>query len=330
MRLRGIRNIAGPGVTRDTSPIPATRRGALGLLGLAAFAAPAYGQTDLGASVPIPGLRAFDLSPRAGGPPWRVFLRIPEGPAPAAGWPALFLLDANAVMGIATDALRVQAAWPSGTGICDAVLVGIGYPTEAAYDSERRSWDYSPPPGRTYPPHRPDGPPVRTGGALAFLRFIETELKPFLAARVALDPARQTIFGHSFGGLFVLTALFTSPRAFTHWIAMSPSIYWEDDAVLAFERRFAAMPAEQRGEPRLLMAVGEYERRLAPFQRDLPGAAARLARLEATRHIENARAMAERLRPLGVAVTVEEIPNETHMTMLPQAINMAIRFALGQ
>lgn len=317
-------------MTRDLPRTPVSRRAALGLTALAPLARPALAQSDPGAPVPIPGLRAFDLASTSDGPPWRIFLRIPEGPAPATGWPALFLLDANAVMGIATDALRVQAAWPSGTGIRDAVLVGIGYPTAAAYDSVRRSWDYSPPPGRTYPPHTPDGPPVRTGGALDFLRFIETGLKPFVAARVPLDPARQAIFGHSFGGLFVLTALFTAPRAFTHWIAMSPSIYWEDYALLEAERRFAALPAEQRGAPSLLMAVGEYERHLAPFQRDQPDAASRLARLQATRHIENARDMADRLRPLGVAVTVEEIPDETHMSMLPQALNRAIRFALGR
>ena len=152
----------------------ATRRAALaGLMiggGLTASGA-AWAQ---GAAVALPGLAAHDLAPRAGGPPWRIFLRIPEGPAPAAGWPALMLLDANAVMGIATDALRVQAAYPAGTGIRQAVLVGIGYPTEAAYDSVRRSWDYSPPPGRGYPPHTPGGPEVRTGGADAFLAFSRT------------------------------------------------------------------------------------------------------------------------------------------------------------
>ena len=307
----------------------ATRRAALaGLMiggGLTASGA-AWAQ---GAAVALPGLAAHDLAPRAGGPPWRIFLRIPEGPAPAAGWPALMLLDANAVMGIATDALRVQAAYPAGTGIRQAVLVGIGYPTEAAYDSVRRSWDYSPPPGRGYSPHTPGGPEVRTGGADAFLAFIEDELKPWLAARVPLDPARQAIFGHSFGGLFALYAMFARPRAFTHWIAMSPTIYWEDYVLLQSERRFAALPAEQRGAPRLLMGAGEYEHRLAPCQEARPDAAGRLERLRRGRHIENAREMAERLRPLGVATVVEDFPGETHMSILPPAVNRAIRFALG-
>ncbi len=309
--------------------IPRRAALALGAVGLPGRRAEAQDDQQ-GVPVPLPGLRAFDVAPRTGGLPWRIFLRIPPGEAPAMGWPALFLLDANAVMGIATDALRVQADYPRGTGIRNAVLVGIGYPTEAAYDSERRSWDYSPPPGQTYPPHRPGGPPVRTGGAADFLAFIEAELKPFIAARAPLDPSRQAIFGHSFGGLFVLQALFTRPQSFTHWIAMSPSIYWEDYAVLRAERRFAALTPGERGHPKLLMAVGEYERHLAPFQHAQPDAARRLERLRETRHIENARELADRLRPLGVEVTVEEIVEETHMSMLPQAVNRAIRFALGE
>lgn len=329
MRMRVIRDLRGNSLSRRHLPF-ARRRAALALCSACLPAGPAAAQDDPeGMPVSLPGLRAFDLAPRAGGPPWRIFLRIPAGGAPPAGWPALFLLDANAVTGIATDALRVQAGYPRGTGIRHAVLVGIGYPTDAAYDSERRSWDYSPPPGQTYPPHRPGGPSVRTGGADDFLAFIEAELKPFLATRVPLDPRRQAIFGHSFGGLFVLQALFTRPQAFTHWIAMSPSIYWENYAVLRSERRFAALSPGQRGRPKLLMAVGEYERHLAPFQRSMPDAAQRLERLRETRHIENARELGERLRPLGVEVVVEEIAAETHMSMLPWAVNRAIRFALG-
>jgi predicted alpha/beta superfamily hydrolase len=307
-----------------------SRRVALGAaLGLPALAGKALGQGANGAPVAIPGLRQFDLAPRAGGAPRRIFLRRPAGPSPAGGWPVLYLLDANAVMGIAVDALRVQAGYPAGTGIRDAVLVGIGYPTEEAYDSVRRSWDYSPPPGRSYPPHRPGGPEVRTGGADHFLRFIEEELKPFIAARAPIDAARQAIFGHSFGGLFVLYALFARSRAFATWIAMSPSIYWEDAVLLASERRYAALPPAERGAPRLLMGAGEYEARLAPFQEGAPDAARRLEALQRGRHIEHAREMAARLAALGLTTLVEEFPGETHMSLLPPAVNRAIRFALG-
>jgi hypothetical protein len=303
------------------------RRVAFGLLG--ALAAPALARAQSEQPMVLPGSVQFDLAPRDGGPPWRIFLHRPSGPAPEAGWPVLYLLDANAVMGIAVDALRVQAGYPAGTGMGNAVLVGIGYPTEAPYDSVRRSWDYSPPPGRSFPPHTPGGPEVRTGGADLFLDFIEAELKPRIAGLAPIDPARQAIFGHSFGGLFVLHALFTRPRAFADWIAISPTIYWEDAALLATERRFATLPATERGSPRLYMAVGEYETRLAPFQQPRPDAEARQARLDRGRHMDYAREMAARLAALPMEAQAEELPEETHMSVLPLAINRALRFALG-
>ncbi len=182
-----------------------SRRAVLGLAGAAMLGGPGVAQN--GAPVTLAGVRQFDLAPLGGGrPPWRIFLRRPDGPAPASGWPALYLLDAHAVMGIASDALRVQAAFPGETGIRDGVLVGIGYLTEATYDDRRRAFDLTPPPEKG-----------RTGGAEGFLRFIEEELQPFVASQLPLDRSRQGIFGHSLGGLCVAWSMLTRPRAFTHW-----------------------------------------------------------------------------------------------------------------
>ncbi|WP_038363273.1 alpha/beta hydrolase-fold protein [Bosea sp. UNC402CLCol] len=274
------------------------------------------------AILPVPETVRFDLTPQAGGAPYRIFLRIPPGTPPASGWPVLYLLDANAVIATAVEALRVQAAYPLGTGIRDAVVVGIGYPTEGAYDSVRRSWDYGPPPGQVYPPHAVGGPDVRTGGAEAFLTFIEEELKPLVATRTRIDAAHQAIFGHSFGGLFVLYALFTRPAAFRDWIAISPAIWWEQHNVL----RFAAAP---EGAVRVFLGVGEYEQALAPFQIGAPDESERRGRLEEARTVDETREMAERLRGYGKPVEFAVFEGETHMSVLPVAINRAIRFAFG-
>ncbi|MBN8940518.1 MAG: alpha/beta hydrolase [Rhizobiales bacterium] len=280
-------------------------------------------------SAPIPGTVQFDLAPQDGGPAYRIFLRIPAGEPPPAGWPVLYLLDANAVIGTAVDALRVQSGYPLGTGISKAAIVGIGYPTDEAYDSVRRSWDMGPPPGKTYPPHTPDGPDVRTGGADHFLRFIEDELKPEIARRLPVDPAQQAIFGHSFGGLFVLHALFSRPDAFTDWIAASPAIWWEDAGVLATGRRFAAA-WQGRLSPRVLVLAGEFEQRLAPFQVGAADAEDRSRNHAESRIVDNARDMASWLAGLpGLHAAFELFPDETHMSVLPAAINRAIRFALG-
>lgn len=277
----------------------------------------------------VPETLQFDLAPRDGGPPYRIFLRTPPGPAPEAGWPALFLLDGNAVVGTAVDALRVQGAYPTGTGIREAAVVAIGYPTADAYDSVRRSWDMGPPPGQTYPPHTENGPDVRTGGADHFLAFIEDELKPALSRRTPLDGNRQALFGHSFGGLFVLHALFSRPAAFSSWISVSPAIWWEDAVVLGSAARFEAgwTPAQRT---RVLLAAAEYEEDLAPFHQRQADHEERRRRYAANQVVSNARAMAERLGRLpGVHAEFVLFEGETHMSVLPGAVNRAIRFALG-
>lgn len=276
----------------------------------------------------LPDALQFDLAPAEGGPHYRIFLRCPPGPPPASGWPTLYLLDGNAVFATACDAIRVQAAWPLGTGIRDAVVVGVGYPTDAAYDSVRRSWDYGPPPGATYPPHSVGGPDVRTGGADRFLAFLEAVVKPEIARRVPVDPACRAIFGHSFGGLCVLYALFNRPETFTHWIAASPAIWWEDAVVLASASAYAARTERPAAE--VLITAAVYEQQLAPFQRGAADEEARRIGHAESRIVDNARAMSERL---GLIASVRSrfalVDDETHMSILPIAVNQAIRFAFG-
>lgn len=280
------------------------------------------------APAPIPDTVTFDLAPAAGGSPWRIFLTRPNGEPPAGGWPVLYYLDANAVAGTAADTLRVQAAWPLGTGIEWGVLVGIGYPTDAAYDGVRRSWDMGPPPGQSYPPFTPDGPEVRTGGADEFLAFIEDELKPEITRRVAVDPDRQAIFGHSFGGLFVLHALFRKPAAFSRWISASPAIWWEGAGIVTAAETFLA--GQRAAEGRLLILAGEYEQTLAPFQRGAPDEAKRLAGFAESRIVDLSREMAARLGDVpGLGTQFVLLPGETHMSVLPACLNLAIRHAFG-
>lgn len=74
----------------------------------------AQGMADSG------GTRWFDLKDSQTGDIRRVFLWVPPGEAPADGWPALWLLDGNAVIGTAVDVMRAQAFWPTGTNLAGA------------------------------------------------------------------------------------------------------------------------------------------------------------------------------------------------------------------
>ncbi len=282
----------------------------------------------------MPGTTVFDIAqPGPDAPaPHRVFVYTPPGEAPEAGWPVLYMVDGNAVFATAVDAVRAQASYPKGTNVTHGMVVAIGYPTDDAYDPLRRSWDLSPPPGQAYPPFHDGGPEVRTGGGEEFLSFIEDALKPMLQARFPIDRSRQTLFGHSFGGLFALYVLFRRPTAFRTWVAASPAIYWEDTVIA--RSRDAMSAADWRGfAGRVLLSAGEYESaELAPFQRGREDAEARREHLSKIRTLGMAREWAGEINALAGredAASFESYAGENHMSVLPVAVNRAVQAAFA-
>ncbi|NDW01128.1 alpha/beta hydrolase [Salipiger sp. PrR002] len=280
----------------------------------------------------VAGTRWYDLRDRVSGALRRVFLWVPPGEMPKRGWPSLVLTDGNAVIATAVDAMRAQSAYPAASNLGPGVLIAVGYPTEAAFDPLRRSWDLGPPPGATYPPFWPGTPEVRTGGGAEMARFLLEDLRDFLTEQgVILDPSRRGLFGHSFGGLFALWLMFTRPEAFSHWIAASPSITWEDSFLLRHLERFA--PAGRSLTVHL--SAGEWEgSRLAPFlarPEDAQEAEARRAALLRHRTLEAAREMHAALaRFPELTLRFEEYAGETHMSVLSVAVGRALHtvFAL--
>ncbi len=82
-----------------------------------------------------------------------------------------------------------------------------------------------------------------SGGADKFLDFIQTELMPEIEKRYRTAPYK--IFaGHSFGGLFAIHALITRPDMFNAYIAVSPSLQWDDGRTLHQAQQFFATHKE--------------------------------------------------------------------------------------
>ncbi|HEY6247995.1 MAG TPA: alpha/beta hydrolase-fold protein [Pyrinomonadaceae bacterium] len=76
-----------------------------------------------------------------------------------------------------------------------------------------------------------------SGGADNFLKFFETELIPEIEKQYRVQPYR--IFaGHSFGGLFAIHAMITKPGLFNSYVAVSPSLQWENDTELKRAEEF--------------------------------------------------------------------------------------------
>ena len=70
-----------------------------------------------------------------------------------------------------------------------------------------------------------------TGGAEKFTRFIEKELIPYIDKKYPTTPYR-TLIGHSYAGLFTINMLINHQHVFENYIAIDPSIEWDDQKLL--------------------------------------------------------------------------------------------------
>lgn len=220
-------------------------------LSFASAVAPAAPADPAGAWQPatLPQGLQRDIASTITGQRYRIYLNVPATPPPAAGHPVLYALDGNASFPALALMARTAASRSRETGQAAPVVVGIGYPSGQDFGGGRTR-DYTPPSADA---------PAGEGGADRFLDFIERELKPLVAALAPLDLSRQALFGHSYGGLCTLHALFTRPAMFQAYLASSPSIWYRERAVLGglagLSQRLAALPAR----PGLMLAAGEHE-----------------------------------------------------------------------
>jgi len=192
----------------------------------------------------------LDLDSVDGQRHYRLWIGKPDRPAPAAGYPVLWMLDGNAALGALDSAQLQQLAAGQAP-----LLVAVGYQTEQRIERAGRTYDYTPAlPGQTEQRDPLTGQP--SGGVDAFLDLLTQRMRARVAEVAPIDLQRQTLWGHSYGGLAVLHALFTRPGAFSDYAAASPSLWWHDGAIVR-----EAQGLEQRlGESRptlLLMRGGE-------------------------------------------------------------------------
>lgn len=69
------------------------------------------------------------------------------------------------------------------------------------------------------------------GGSAKFISFIEQELQPYINKKYNTN-LQNSIIGQSFAGLLATEILFTKPTLFNKYIIVSPSLWWNDGALL--------------------------------------------------------------------------------------------------
>lgn len=169
-----------------------------------------------------------------------VSIALPVRHASMERMPLLLCLDGPWVFGTVRDATRIMSM---GGEAPEAAVVGLGFndPSMGEYLRQRARW-YTPTP---WVPPEVTGvrkvPADQCGRAADHLAFIRNHLLPTVESdHLGGTPISERWFvGHSFSALFGLRALFDDPSAFDKWLLASPSIWWDDRAVLAHEEAWA-------------------------------------------------------------------------------------------
>ena len=271
---------------------------------------------DRGTPVVIDRSKQYDVKSRINGRTYRIMVSTPPGVGSAVAYPVLYLLDGNLYFATATSALARQAF---NKLVAPAIVVAIGYPTDDEAEWARRRY-------LDLTPSTPSGPDTAitapTGDNETFLRFIEEEVKPFVAARYKVDSTKQIIYGQSLGGLTALRSLFRNPTAFSTYILSSPSIWWDHKTVLADEEAFSKRARAGELRLRILVTSAGDEQ----YRGDDPKALAKDVRM-----VDEASELAARLAildPSRVVVARTIFEGEVHLLVPPASLSRALRFAL--
>jgi len=276
------------------------------------------------AAVHVPQSQQWSMHSVISGRTYEIFIALPDGPVPAGGYTALYVLDGNSMFLTTVDAVRAYSRRRDSDA--KALVIGIGYP-QGTDIAAARVFDLTP--DVTEPRSSHPG-----GGADAFMDFIVHELKPDIAAKFAIHPQRQALIGHSLGGRLTLDMLARHPDAFQYYVAMSASFWFgQHDLVRRIE---AFVHARRQGESapvpvRVLLSAGEFEQQPRPDEwwRD-PARALRISEdLGQRGQITHAQNTANALAALpGIHAQFQEIAGEDHGSVIPSAIGRAVRFVL--
>ncbi|MBN1819172.1 MAG: alpha/beta hydrolase [Prolixibacteraceae bacterium] len=98
---------------------------------------------------------------------------------------------------------------------------------------------------------------VETGGAPRFLNFICDELVPFIESEYQISDQGRALAGYSYGGLFILFAMFERPEMFQRYFAGSPSINYGNRVLFEMEKGYSQNHTDLNA--RLYLSIGGLE-----------------------------------------------------------------------
>jgi len=163
-----------------------------------------------------------------------------------SAYPVIYLLDGDIAFTMAWSSVRYLQY---GKELPDVIIVGIGYGSLLSSDEENmRERDYT----ISKLSNRSE-----SGGGENFLKFLKSELIPYVDSEYRTNPKKRIINGYSFGGLFVMYTLVNEPELFRGWIAGSPYLSFDNEYLLEQMNH----PSDQlkNSNSKLFISFGELE-----------------------------------------------------------------------
>jgi uncharacterized protein len=135
-------------------------------------------------------------------------------------YPVVYLLDGPAHFHSVTGLVQQL----SNSVLPEMIVVGI--------QNTDRTRDLTPTHSSTASPYGQTAEMLKnSGGGDNFLAFIEKELMPYIDTTYPVAPYKMFV-GHSYGGLLVMHTLLTKPGLFNSYVALDPSVWWDDQVLV--------------------------------------------------------------------------------------------------
>ena len=251
------------------------------------------------ATAPAPAVQAADGDPVSIGT-WRslesevlgesrkLMISLPPGHEVGdARYPVLYLLDGDSHFTHTVGLLRFLESTAEAP---PTIVVGI--------PNTDRTRDLTPPTAAG----KDDFPTA--GGVDDFLRFLRDEVFPWIEVEYR-GSRHRTLVGHSFGGLTAIYALVHHPEDYAAYLAISPSLWWDEQRLVA-QATAAFADAEPR-ETGLYMTLGSEDS-------DMRGGFRRME------------ALLSEGAPAGLRWDSRVLPDENHMSVPYRSTLLGLRF----
>ena len=173
----------------------------------------------------IPRSTVVELTDPATKRVYPIFIQLPKSYAkePNKTYPVIYLTDAPYAFPIVAGATRFPM---NSDKMQQAIIVAIGY-EKGSRGASSRVRDYTPTQAQNWK--------KQTGNAKGHVTFLQSTVFTFIEKNYRASNTQRTYIGNSLGGLFGATILFIAPDLFSNYIIGTPSVWFDNNALLALK-----------------------------------------------------------------------------------------------